>query len=164
MTEAPTYDAIVVGSGAAGGTLARELALRGQRVLVLEKGRGEPDPDSKVEAQGRASFVLIGRGVPVLRGIGVGGTTMLFFNTMWDPPFDHFRALGIELAAEVEEARKEIPVAPLADALVGPVASRIMRSARGSSATTGRSSTRRSSRSAATAVSRRAHAGTRATT
>ncbi|MDB4433331.1 GMC family oxidoreductase N-terminal domain-containing protein, partial [bacterium] len=41
-----------------------------------------------------------------------------------------FTSLGIDLAAEVEEARKDLPVAPLSDELVGPVASRIMRSAR----------------------------------
>jgi choline dehydrogenase-like flavoprotein len=124
------YDAIVVGSGAAGGTLARELALRGQKVLILEKGGGEADPESQIEPLGRTDLVFIGRGIPVARGIGVGGTTLLFFNTMWNPPLDYFRSLGIELAAEVEEARKELPVAPLSDELVGPVASCIMRSAR----------------------------------
>jgi choline dehydrogenase-like flavoprotein len=128
--EKTRYDAIVVGSGAAGGTLARELALRGQRVLVLEKGKGEPSPDSKIEPRGREDLVFIGRGVPVARGISVGGTTMLFYNTMWEPPHAYFRSLGIELAAEVEEARKELPIAPLSDELVGPVATRIMHSAR----------------------------------
>jgi choline dehydrogenase-like flavoprotein len=49
---------------------------------------------------------------------------------MWEPPLDYFRSLGIEFAAEVEEARKELPIAPLADELMGPVASRIMQSAR----------------------------------
>ena len=128
--ENTTYDAIIVGSGAAGGTLARELALRGQRILILEKGGGEPDPDSKIEPHGKAGMVFIGRGVPVARGISAGGTTMLFFNTMWEPPLDYFRTHGIELAAEVEEARKELPIAPLSDQLIGPVASRIMHSAR----------------------------------
>jgi choline dehydrogenase-like flavoprotein len=132
MTQSETtrYDTIIVGSGAAGGTLARELALRGQKVLVLEKGDGEPDPDSRVEPRGRAEFKFIGRGVPVARGIGVGGTTMLFYNTMWCPPLDYFQSLGIELAAELEEARKDLPIAPLSDELLGPVAKRIMESAR----------------------------------
>jgi choline dehydrogenase-like flavoprotein len=124
------YDTIVVGSGAAGGTLARELALRGQRVLVLEKGKGEPSPESKVQPAGRPNLVFVGRGVPVVRGIGVGGSTMLFYNTMWEPPFDYFRSLGIDLTAEAEEARKDLPVAPLSDEVMGPAAHRIMRSAR----------------------------------
>jgi choline dehydrogenase-like flavoprotein len=129
-TDKPQYDAIVVGSGAAGGTLARELALRGQNVLVLEKGNGEPSPDSKVQPRGKMQMVFIGRFVPVVRGISVGGSTMLFYQTMWQPPLEYFRSLGIELAAEVEEVRKELPIAPLADELIGPVASRIMQSAR----------------------------------
>lgn len=129
-TDEHRYDTIVVGSGAAGGTLARELALRGQRVLVLEKGKGEPSPDSKIEPAGKPNLVFVGRGVPIARGIGVGGTTMLFFNTMWEPPFGYFRSLGIDLTAEAEEARKELPVAPLSDELMGPVANRVMRSAR----------------------------------
>jgi len=130
MTQKIRYDAIIVGSGAAGGTLARELALRDQKVLVLEKGGGEPDPDSRVEPHGKLDFRFIGRGVPVARGIGVGGTTMLFYNTMWCPPLDYFQSLGIELAAEVEEVRKDLPIAPLSDELLGPVAKRIMESAR----------------------------------
>jgi choline dehydrogenase-like flavoprotein len=123
-------DTIVVGSGAAGGTLARELALRGQSVLVLEKGKGEPSPESKVQPAGKPNLVFVGRGVPIVRGIGAGGSTMLFYNTMWEPPFDYFRSLGIDLTAEAEEARKELPVAPLSDEVMGPAAHRIMRSAR----------------------------------
>jgi choline dehydrogenase-like flavoprotein len=130
QSEQNRYDSIVVGSGAAGGTLARELALRGQRILVLEKGGGEPDPDSRIEPRGKADFKFIGRGVPVARGIGVGGTTMMFYNTMWCPPLDYFRSHGIELAAELEEVRKELPIGPLSDELLGPVARRIMESAR----------------------------------
>jgi len=129
-TQNTSYDTIVVGSGAAGGTLARELAIRGQRVLVLEKGKGEPDPDSRVAPNGKTDLVFVGRGIPVARGIGVGGSTLLFYNTMWEPPFEYFRSLGIELASEAEEARKDLPVAPLADGLVGPVATRLMQSAR----------------------------------
>jgi choline dehydrogenase-like flavoprotein len=32
------YDVIVVGSGAGGSTVAREMALKGKKVLLLEKG------------------------------------------------------------------------------------------------------------------------------
>jgi choline dehydrogenase-like flavoprotein len=129
-SEEARFDAIVVGSGAAGGTLARELALRGQKVLVLEKGKGEPSPDSQVEPEGKVDLSFIGRGIMVARGVSMGGTTMLFYNTMWDTPLDYFRSHGIELAGEVEEARKELPVAPLSDELIGPVGHGIMQSAR----------------------------------
>ena len=33
-----TYDVIIVGSGAGGGTLARHLAPSGKRILLLERG------------------------------------------------------------------------------------------------------------------------------
>jgi choline dehydrogenase-like flavoprotein len=35
---AGNYDIIVIGSGAAGGTLARQLAPTGKRILILERG------------------------------------------------------------------------------------------------------------------------------
>ena len=32
------YDVIIIGSGAGGGTLARQLAPTGKRILILERG------------------------------------------------------------------------------------------------------------------------------
>jgi choline dehydrogenase-like flavoprotein len=40
-----TYDAIVVGSGISGGWAAKELAEKGLRTLVLERGRDVKHPD-----------------------------------------------------------------------------------------------------------------------
>jgi choline dehydrogenase-like flavoprotein len=42
------YDVVVIGSGAAGGTLAAELAECGRRVLVLERGHRLPLPDQNL--------------------------------------------------------------------------------------------------------------------
>ena len=36
------YDAVVIGSGAGGGTLARTLAMSGKRILLLERGNFLP--------------------------------------------------------------------------------------------------------------------------
>ncbi len=36
------FDAIVVGTGPGGATVARELSKRGKKVLVLERGSGKP--------------------------------------------------------------------------------------------------------------------------
>ena len=44
-TAAHTYDAIVVGSGISGGWAAKELAEKGLRTLVLERGRDVKHPD-----------------------------------------------------------------------------------------------------------------------
>jgi choline dehydrogenase-like flavoprotein len=38
MTSQQTYDVIIIGSGAGGGTLARHLAPSGKRILILERG------------------------------------------------------------------------------------------------------------------------------
>lgn len=42
MTESRTYDVIIIGTGAGGGTLAWALASSGKRVLLLERGRYVP--------------------------------------------------------------------------------------------------------------------------
>lgn len=36
------FDAIIVGSGPGGGSVANELSKRGFKILLLEKGRGAP--------------------------------------------------------------------------------------------------------------------------
>ena len=44
---ATTYDVIIIGSGAGGGTLARHLAPSGKRLLLLERGDWLPrDPEN----------------------------------------------------------------------------------------------------------------------
>lgn len=68
MTTDPTYDAIVVGSGAAGGWAAKELTERGLRTVLLEAGRAldlERDflappetAQSKIQLMSRAKAVL----------------------------------------------------------------------------------------------------------
>jgi choline dehydrogenase-like flavoprotein len=65
-------DVVVVGSGAGGATVATELALAGQRVLVLEEGRNVPHED---QGQMRASESLRShwREGAVTAALGVGG-------------------------------------------------------------------------------------------
>ena len=51
MAKTPSYDAIVVGSGATGGWAAKELTEKGLRVLLLEAGKLlDPDKDFKMVA------------------------------------------------------------------------------------------------------------------
>ncbi|MCA9700243.1 MAG: GMC family oxidoreductase, partial [Myxococcales bacterium] len=97
----PRYTAVVVGSGYGGGVAASRLARAGQRVCVLERGRefalGE-FPDTEVEAAEQMQLSLPGQAVrhigselglfdfhvekevTVLRGCGLGGTSLINAN------------------------------------------------------------------------------------
>jgi choline dehydrogenase-like flavoprotein len=129
------YDAIVVGTGPGGATVARELCRLGRRVLIVEWGGKRPVTGSSGQAlrelgmPGRSLF-LTGRGIAVVRGIAVGGSSIYYYGTAFDPPLEMLRRHGLEIAAEVEEAKRELGVAPLPEELIGPLAARIMHSAR----------------------------------
>ncbi|HSM53954.1 MAG TPA: FAD-dependent oxidoreductase, partial [Erythrobacter sp.] len=58
---ADTYDAIVLGAGAAGLMCAARAGQRGKRVLVLEKGE-RPGKKILISGGGRCNFTNIGAG------------------------------------------------------------------------------------------------------
>lgn len=137
MTEAlsGTYDAIVVGSGPGGATVARQLARRGWRVLVLEQGSAAPLTGTVGQMAKMAAIpgkgVFIQRDASLLvQGITAGGSSAINFATAAAPPVGMFAAHGIDLAPALRELRAELPIGPLPDSLVGPMASRIMQGAR----------------------------------
>lgn len=123
------FDAIVIGTGPGGGTVARELSIRRRRVLILEAGSDSP-VDYSLRGQSRALRIrFMGRGISLIKGITLGGTSMLYYASAFSPPVEMFRSYGIELSEEVEEIRKELPVGPVPDHAIGPRAKRIMKSA-----------------------------------
>jgi choline dehydrogenase-like flavoprotein len=124
------FDAIVVGTGPGGATVARELSIRRKKVLLLEKGSEAPVDDSLRKQAGAMRMNFMGRGIPVVKGVTLGGTSMLYYATAFDPPLDMFRSHGIELSEEVEEIKQELPFGPFPDHVIGPRAKRIMASAR----------------------------------
>lgn len=65
------FDYIVVGSGAGGATVAKELSAVGKRVMLLENGKALPP--------GRAStaYAILPSGVEVWQTVCLGGTTMV---------------------------------------------------------------------------------------
>jgi choline dehydrogenase-like flavoprotein len=65
------FDYIVVGSGAGGATVAKELSAAGKRVMLLENGKTLPP--------GRAStaYTILPSGVEVWQTVCLGGTTMV---------------------------------------------------------------------------------------
>ncbi len=127
------FDAIVVGSGPGGASVAKELSAGGKKVLILEWGNNAPIRASKIQMFFMAGIpgksLLMAGGLPVVRGITTGGSSIFYYATAFDPPLEMFNKYGIDISKEVEEIKNEIPMAPLKDELTGPMAKRIMASA-----------------------------------
>lgn len=134
-TLSPSYDAIVVGSGPGGATVARQLARHSWRVLVLEQGSAAPlagtlGQMAKIAAvPGKGMFIQRDASL-LVQGVTAGGSSAINFATAAAPPLEMFAAHGIDLAPALAELRVELPIGPLPDALVGPMAARIMQGAR----------------------------------
>ena len=130
-----SYDAIVAGSGPGGASTARELAKSGMRVLVLEQGGAEPLQGTVTQMAGIAA--VPGKGAYLHRdasllvaGITLGGSSAINFATAAPPPQALFDRYGIDLAPALAALRAELPMAPLPDGLVGPMAARMTAAAR----------------------------------
>jgi choline dehydrogenase-like flavoprotein len=129
-------DYIIVGSGPGGATVAKELSQRKKKVLILEWGDSNPLTGSFW--RGAKSLLWPGRSLlftqqmlGLVRGIAAGGSTVFYYATCFPVPFDMLKSHGVDITCEVEEARAELPIAPLKDEMVGPMATRIMESAQG---------------------------------
>jgi len=128
-------DVIVVGTGPGGATVAREMTRRQKDVLMLEWGRapairGTMPQFAAAAAVPGKSLLITGDLCGMVRGITTGGSSMFYYGTAFEPPVAMFDACGIDLRRDIAETRAELPVAPLADNLMGPMATRIMQSAR----------------------------------
>lgn len=127
--ESPQYDAIVVGSGTGGATVARELAKQNRKVLILERGACRALQESFLGMASIADEVPIGDDIKVMRALTAGGSTGLYFAVADMPPLAEFRALGIDLSAALVDVMRELPVAEVPDRLLGEQAIRVRQSA-----------------------------------
>ena len=123
------FDAIVVGSGPGGATVARELSRKSKKVLLLERGGAQP------LTEGFRTIASIINGVPAgdklvaARAFTTGGTTALYFAVADEPPLASFKSLGIDLSCALEEARRELPLTEVPDTMLGVQAKRVRESA-----------------------------------
>lgn len=129
------FDVIVVGTGPGGATVAREMSLRSRRVLMLEWGDQDPVTGTMWQYLTRTS--IPGKGLMItnnllgmLRGITTGGSSVFYYATAIEPPVEMLAKYGIDITAQIDEIRRELPLEPLAPHLIGPMANRIMASAR----------------------------------
>ncbi|MBL7826967.1 MAG: GMC family oxidoreductase [Saprospiraceae bacterium] len=104
MSQQQTFDYIVIGSGFGGSVSAMRLAEKGYRVLVIEKGKrweNKDFPKSNWNLKKylwapalrwfgfmRLSFF---REVFILSGVGVGGGSLVYANTLMMPPDPFFK-------------------------------------------------------------------------
>jgi len=128
------FDAIVVGTGPGGATVARDLTVKGQKVLMLEWGSNAPVKGTN--AQGFGYIAIPGKNIyftdgflALVRAVTVGGSSIVFYATAYEPPYEFWDKYGIDIRAEVAEVKKEVPIGQLKDELVGPMAKRIGQSA-----------------------------------
>jgi choline dehydrogenase-like flavoprotein len=100
-------DVCVIGSGGGGAVVAAELAARGKRVLILERGNLCTEPDFKgLELAGAASLFLDrgiasteDRAISLLAGSTVGGGTVVNWSTslrLPDAIREEWRSLGVD--------------------------------------------------------------------
>lgn len=120
------YDVIVVGSGTCGATLARELARRNKRVLILEQGQDSVLRESFASMAAITKEYPVGEDLKAATAATVGGSTSLYFGVCKLPTADTYASLGIDLSAEVAEAKRELPIAELPDEFLSPQ-SRVLR-------------------------------------
>lgn len=123
------FDVIVVGSGPGGASVARQLSKQGRKVLILERGSNAPLRHSLLAYGAIADSVAVADGVNVMRGLTTGGTTGLYFAATVFPPLEAFRSLGVDIEQDFVEARRELPLAPLSDELLGEQVMRVRDSA-----------------------------------
>ena len=128
------YDSIVVGTGPGGATVAKELSLRGKKVLMLEWGAYKPvtgklfNTIPSLTIPGK-NILFAKRLMAMVRAVTTGGSSVYYYGTAFSPPVDMFKKYGINISKELAETKKELPIKPLPDEWIGPLTSRIMESA-----------------------------------
>jgi choline dehydrogenase-like flavoprotein len=116
---------IIVGSGAGGATLAKELSQKGKQVLVIEKGKPETklgtiqDSIRFYDGNKLTKVPLKSKeGVILYRSFQSGGTTVVSCGNGVRSLEKEFSQLGINLSAEFVEAEKDTRTGPIAEKLL----------------------------------------------
>ena len=114
------YEVLIVGSGAGGATLARELGRAGLRALVLEKGRpparmgtvsGALNTYDVTNAMGKPRTSR--QGVLLWRALAAGGSTVMSAASATPRLQAELAAAGIPLEAELAALKQELGCTPL---------------------------------------------------
>jgi len=117
----------VVGTGAGGAMLARELARAGREVVLVERGtpmdRFAPLTEMALARelyQENGRYPRTGEGYCLLRGLNLGGTTELAIGHGMRVFEDELRALGIDLQDAFAAVEAEMGIGPMPASHIGP--------------------------------------------
>ena len=126
------YDVVVIGSGFGGSVSALRLTEKGYRVAVLEAGARFDDKDFAKNSWDKSRFLFAPRmgwygiqrisalkNVLILAGAGVGGGSLVYANTLYEPPdafyadrqWAHITDWRDELAPYYDQAKRMLGVA-----------------------------------------------------
>lgn len=128
------FDAIVVGSGPGGATVARDLSKNGKKVLILEWGDNDPVTGSFASVVPRAfipgkSLLITSELLGTVRAITTGGSSLIYCGTAFNPPVEMLKGYGVDISAEASEINAEVPIGPLSDDLMAAGPRRFLESA-----------------------------------
>lgn len=128
-------DAIVVGSGPGGATVARDLTKFGKRVVILERGDNKPIKGTfKQFAKGcftpGKSLLITQQALGMVRGLTTGGSSICYCGSAFKPLVNMLQSYSINISREVSEIYDELPTAPLSDELMPPAGQMFLKSAR----------------------------------
>ena len=130
------YDYLIVGSGAGGATLAKELAQRKKDVLVVETGKIEEkvgEFDIARKFYDGDHLLRIPRkskeGVIIWRTLMAGGSTVVSCGNGVRCLEKELNELGINLQEEFAQVEKELQVAPISERLLSNGSKRIRQAA-----------------------------------
>jgi len=114
------FDVIVVGAGACGAALARDLSREGLSVLLIERGSDAQTRETLSGLAKVARTLSVGPGLQATTAQCVGGSTGIYFGICKLPTPDTFSALGMDLSQELEAVRAEVPVVEVDDRFLPP--------------------------------------------
>jgi choline dehydrogenase-like flavoprotein len=129
------FDAVVVGTGPGGATVARELSRAGRSVAVLERGRDRRGERLYGTYAGalrytqRGGFLFTREGMQVIRPLMVGGATGMYCGSAARPPEWLRDRYGIDLGPWVDETIRELGIRPLPAELRGKASTRLAEAA-----------------------------------
>lgn len=135
MTHLLQAENVVVGSGPGGASVARELALAGKDVLILERGgehRGRfyygTYPGALLYCQ-NMSLLFTREGLNIIVPQMVGGATSMYTGCAAPPPPWFKQRYGLDVEAEAAEISAELDIQPLPPEMRGAASTRLAQAA-----------------------------------